>query len=121
MTLLEDLEAAAREIDCPISDLCTAEDNCTRRPLAARLRAHAARLWSEMELHGHNVGVSALLERINGGPITPGEPPAVPMVFSVRADPAIRTYQFSYDGKTARLYADGVERPDLLITGKVGT
>jgi hypothetical protein len=50
VTARDALRAAAREIDCPVSDLCTAEDNCTRRPLAAALRALAARLDAEVEL-----------------------------------------------------------------------
>jgi hypothetical protein len=65
VTLLEDLEAAAREIDCPVSDLCTADDPCTRRPLAASLRKHAARLRYEYK----QGAAPLLLERINGGEI----------------------------------------------------
>jgi hypothetical protein len=72
MTLLDDLEAAASELfNCEATSDANADEQLE---MARRLRAHAERLWSEMERHGHNVGVAALLERINNGPITPGEP-----------------------------------------------
>lgn len=50
MTARETLRAAAREIDCPISDLCTADDPCTRRPLAASLRELVRRIDEEERL-----------------------------------------------------------------------
>jgi len=68
-TLLEDLERAALEIDC----VCAAGTECSKLKLAARLRAHAARLRSMLResdlMAKEHAGV--LLERINGGAVTP--------------------------------------------------
>ena len=72
-TLLEDLERAALEIDC----VCAAGTECSKLKLAARLRAHAARLreeWNRWE--GDMDGAGGVVARINGGPLQARPPSA---------------------------------------------
>lgn len=50
-TLLDDLEAAAKWVDCCDRDNCRANDGkqCKGHHMSKRLRSHAARLREEME------------------------------------------------------------------------
>ena len=69
-TLLEDLDDAASRVDCRCRDFGLP---CAREELAARLRAHAARLRVEMEdaVRRAEWNDLRLLDRINDGPAKP--------------------------------------------------
>lgn len=73
MTLLEDLETCAKDddvfADVGVSLLGTAGEPSVSRERAKRLRRYADTLREEYELFRRNIGVSALLDRINGGPL----------------------------------------------------
>ncbi len=76
-TLLEDLERAAHEVDCPVSPLCPGDVKCSRRAFAADLREHAKRLRERYQEHRKyhladgDAHALAALKHINGGPVNP--------------------------------------------------